>query len=51
MSEEIKQELCRLGSLVGTDARNPKENLINFVENLLSQAEEDFKKKCKCGKM
>lgn len=36
MNKEIKEELCRLGSLVGTDAKNPKENLINFVETLIS---------------
>jgi len=37
LSEVEKKLLCNKGSLVGTDAKNPKENLCEYVEKLINQ--------------
>lgn len=41
MKNNWKEKVCRLGSLVGTDAKNPEENLIECVEILLAEQKKE----------
>ncbi len=37
LSEAEKKELCDKGSLVGTDAKNPKKGLCDYVEQMINR--------------